>query len=368
MKARTLERKLKRQLSRLLALVLRPRPATPEAIAAMPVTRLLVIRQHNQMGDMVLALPALSALRRAFGGAHLTFVAGPLSDQLLRGHPDIDELIVYRRSEMFRPWGLWRFVRRLRRLEPQLAVVLGTVSFSVTSALLAWSSGARLRTGLSSRPWGSELSGALYNFEIEPPQSEAHEVEHNLNFVRALGIEAPHTWPRLEPTEDARASAQAFLRQAFPGHEGPVLVMHVGAGKASNLWPVERFAEAAHALVEQLGARVVVTEGPRDRDAVSSFRQRVPEAAHWQNDLGRTLGILSGSNLYIGNDTGMSHVAAATGISCVVVFGPHDARRWSPAGPCVRVVTPQSGRIEDVSVHAVVDAAMNALASSRNAH
>src|SRR5262245_5419800 len=97
--ARRLERSGKRALSRALAAVVRPRPASAEDVAALRVRRLIVVRQHNQMGDMVCALPALRALRRAWPQARLTFVASPLSEQLLREHPDIDELLVFRKRE-----------------------------------------------------------------------------------------------------------------------------------------------------------------------------------------------------------------------------------------------------------------------------
>jgi len=367
-RALTLERWLKHQLSVLLVWLLRPGTVTPDTIASASVRRLLVIRQHNQMGDMVLALPALGALRRAFRGATLTFVAGPLSDALLRGHPDIDHLVVYRKREMFRPWNLWRFVRRLRSERPDLAIVMGTVSFSVTSALLAWASGARLRAGLSSRPWGSALSGALYQLEIAQPVFDAHEVEHNLRFVRALGIDAPMESPHLVPSPAARSTAAGFLADTFPKAPSRIVVMHVGAGKLSNLWPVERFAAVARRLAEELDVSIVVTEGPRDQDAVAKFRHHVPEAAHWQNDLVNTLGILSCANLYIGNDTGMSHVAAAVGAPCLVVFGPHDATRWAPAGPAVQTISPESHRIEDVRVNEVYDEAVRMLVHARHAH
>jgi ADP-heptose:LPS heptosyltransferase len=365
--ARTLERWAKRRLSQLLVWLLRPKLATPGDVRSAHVTQLLVIRQHNQMGDMVLVLPALAALRRAFGAARLTFVAGPLCDELLQGHPDVDHLIVYRSQEMLRPWKLWRFVRRLRALEPQLAIVLGTVSFSVTSALLAWVSGAPLRVGVSSHPFGSDLSGALYNVEITPSKEPAHEVEHNLRFVRALGIHAVAGWPSLAAADFALAAAEAFLSREFPENHGPVVVAHVGAGKASNLWPVERFARVAAALVRQLGARVVVTEGPRDHAVVSKFRHLVPQSARWHTDLRRTLGILAHADVYVGNDTGMSHVAAAVGAPCIVVIGADDAQRWSPAGPSVRSISPESGNIEDLQVAPVLDAVTRMLESARHA-
>jgi len=316
---------------------------------------------------MVLGLPALRALRRAYPRAHLTFVTGPMCEALLQGHPDIDRLVVYRKQEMWRPWSLWAFVRGLRRPRPDLAVVLGAVSFSTTSALLAWASGARVRVGVTSRPFGSELSRALYHFELPLGAEILHEVEHNLAPLRSLGLVAPVEPPVLVPRPDAVERARTFLEAAFAaegvtdGARRPVVVVHAGAGKRANIWPPQHFASVARTLVAAHGARVVLTEGPHDVGIVSTLIDRLPGAARWRAGLGDTLGLLALADLCIANDTGMAHVAAAVGAPTVVVFGPTDARRWAPAGKRVRAVLSRTGRIEDANVADVLDAARSLL-------
>ena len=369
-RGRTLERRLRRVLTRLLVWALRPRPVAAPALATAEIGHLLVIRQHNQMGDMVLALPALRALRAAWPRARLTFVTGPLCEGLLRQHPDIDRLVVYRKQRMWRPWRLLRFVGDLRRPRPDLALVLGTVSFSVTSALLAWASGARIRVGVTSLPFGSELSRALYHIELPLAPAGLHEVEHNLVPLRSLGIPAPIVLPVLVPPAAAVERARRFLADAFPGVAGPVVVVHAGAGKDANMWPVQHFAALAAALTAAplagtpgaaSAVRLVCSEGPRDAGPVAELLSRLPGAVRWRASLGETLGLLALADLFIAGDTGMAHVAAAVGAPTLAVFGPTDARRWAPAGKRVRCVVSATGSIAGARVEDAIRAARELL-------
>jgi ADP-heptose:LPS heptosyltransferase len=361
--ARRLERVAKRRLSQALAAVVRPRRRPADEIAALPVRHLLVLRPHNQLGDMVCALPGLQALRRAWPGARLAFVASPLAEDLLAAHRDIDDLIVFRKQDLWRPWRTARLLRRLRAPRPDLAVVMTTVSFSTTSALLAWASGARVRAGGSSLPFGSHLSRAVYHAELPVAPVGVHEVEHGLVPLRGLGIAAPLVGPHLVPQLSAARRAAAALADRVPG-TGPLVVAHVGAGKLPNIWPAERFAAVLAALHRGHAARLVLVEGPKDAAAVAAVAARLATAVRWRMPLADTIAVLAQANLVLANDTGMAHVAAATGAPTLVVFGPTDAERWRPPGDHVVVVRSPTASIADVEVDAVLQAARAIFARS----
>ena len=337
---------------------------TVEELAAYQVRQLLIIRQHNQMGDMVLCLPTLRAIRRRWPQAHLRFVTAPICEELLRDHRDIDELLVFRKREMRRPAKLLAWLRQLRQPRADLAIVLGSVSFSTTSAMLALASGAARRVGASSQPFGSDLSGAVYHRELSEPTGE-HEVDRNLATLQALGIKADREPPRLRAAPLLVQEAAVFLRDADPPVPVAVrwVVFHVGAGKLPNIWPGEYFAELANRMAENPQLRIVLTEGPHDAtfvDAVQSHA-RVP-MLRWRRSLGDTLGLLQHAALVVSNDTGMAHVSAALGRPTLVLFGPTDPKRWSPAGPHVEVLQSDSSRIIDLSVDAVEPATLRLLA------
>ena len=361
---RRLERASKRWWTRVLVRTVRPRPTPlPQADA---VRHLLVLRPHNQMGDTVLTLPALRLLRQAYPRARLVYLTNPLSEELLRGFPEIDRLLVFKKEEVRIPWKWARFLVALRRPRPDLAIVLGTVSFSTTSALLAWWSGARFRAGVSSRHFGSELSQALYHLELPLGPPEAHEVEHNAAPLRALGIQGAGGIPELVPLPEAQREAKEFVDRKFPDHFGPLVVVHPGAGKKANVWPVERFAQVAQLLASQERARILASEGPRDAAAVAEFLGLCPAAVRWRASLTATLGLLSGADLFLGNDTGMAHVAAACGTPTVAIFGPTDPKRWSPAGRAVRCVRSATGKVADAGLEDVLAAAIAMLRARDN--
>ena len=362
---RWLERASKRTLSRWLARAAPARPIDAADLVAAPVERLLVVRQHNQMGDMVCALPALRALRRAYPRARLTFVASPLCEELLRDHPDIDALVVFDKWAMWRPWRLAALLRRLRRPRPDLAFVMTTVSFSTTSALLAWASGARLRVGASSLPFGWHLSRAVYNLELPLGPPGLHEVEHNLAPLRAVGIPAPLESPSLVPSPAAVQRARAFVESSFGSEAaGPLVAVHAGAGKAANLWPADGFGTVLQTLRRERQARVLLIEGPGDAATIGALAARLGGAPRWRAALGETLGLLALADLVLCNDTGIAHVAAAVGAPTLVLFGPTDPQRWRPLGEQVRVLRSPTGRIADLDAETVLRAALEATAHS----
>jgi ADP-heptose:LPS heptosyltransferase len=348
----------------LLAAGVRPRPATGRDLAPETIRSLLVVRQHNQMGDMVCALPALNALRVAYPRAQLTFVTAPICRELLEGHPDIDRLLVFDKREMWSLRRLMSFCHTLRSPRPDLAVVMTTVSFSTTSALLAWASGARVRAGASSLPFGSHLSRAIYHLELPLGPEGVHEVEHNLTPLAALGIAVPRVPPQLVPTAAATQRARAFLERELPG-PGPLVVAHVGAGKLPNIWPAQHFATVLQTLRRERGARVVLSEGPRDAEFVGAVSTALEGAIRWRAPLGDTMGLLSLTDLVVSNDTGLAHVAAATGVPTVVVFGPTDPERWAPPGAHVHVVRSFTGFVADAEPQEVLRAARRALDTRR---
>jgi len=159
----SLRRSIKRSVSGWLSrLAARPRVTLAELRAAAP-RRVLIVRQHNQMGDMVCATPALRAIAGTFSGAELGLVCAPVNRDVVLHNPHLSRVLVFDKHACTRPGPLLRFLRRLREFRPQVAIVLNSVSFSVTSAALAWASGARWLIGADSEPFGFDISRHAYS-------------------------------------------------------------------------------------------------------------------------------------------------------------------------------------------------------------
>lgn len=361
--AKWIERAGKLALARFIALFLSRRRMTAQEFSRLEVSRLLVIRQHHQMGDMLLAVPALRGLRARFGNARITLLASPVNAACVRGNPYIDEVLVLpRRKDLRRVVDLVRFIADLRRRRFDVAIVLNTVSFSVTSMMLAVASGARWRTGSTSTPFGHDLTSRFYHLELPlPPREELaamHESEHNLYPLSAIGVQvADLTSVFVPPVEDER-ECERFIAASF-GAGGRFIVVHPGAGKPQNVWPGRRYAEAVGRLRETFGCGVVATGGPADAATLAAFLEACAERPFVLPcpSVGFLGALIQRSILTLCNDTGILHIAGAVGARCVTVFGPTDPARWKPVNETVVAVRGRDGSVDSVSVDEVVAAA-----------
>jgi ADP-heptose:LPS heptosyltransferase len=341
----------------------RPRLSLAQIQARRP-REILVVRQHNQMGDMVCATPALRALRRAFPEARLTLVTAPVNHEVVRHNPDLAGVLLFDRAVWRRPWRLAAFVRDLREVRADLAVVLNSVSFSVTSAWIAAASGAPVLMGGDSRPFGWDISRHLYSLELPgSPELDRHAVLHNLAPLEAVGIAADGHETVVVPSADEAAAARELLRGLPP--DGPLTVVHPGAGKRENLWPAERFAGVA-ARAAAAGDRVLVLQGPADGEVVARFRAALAAATAGvparegariavvaRQPVGVCAALLALADRFLCNDTGLMHVAGAVGAPTLALFGPTDPALWKPLSPAVRALRGDGGRLDSLDESAV---------------
>jgi heptosyltransferase II len=312
-------------LSRLLPT--RPdRPAQPARI---------VLVQPCCIGDVVIATAALKALRRQWPDAHLTWAVGQWSRRVVDGHDLIDDLLDTgpKALPVYSPGDFLRFVRDLRRGRYELAVSL------VRSPLMSL---ALLLSGIPHRA-GIDSAGRGFGYNVRAavdPNAAEHEAEIYLKVVESLNIATEGCYPNVPVREEDRQAASAAL--AAKGVEGPYIVINPAGGSNPGMamdakrWPPGSFAALADRLHSTLGAAVVIVAGPGDAAIVDRVREHM--AAESLTLLGEltfsAVGALAArSRLYIGNDTGLTHLAAAAGAATVMILGPSDPRRYAPYSP-----------------------------------
>jgi len=353
-------RRRDRWLKRLLEHTLRPffhRPKMDlERIRQERPRRVLIVRQHNQMGDMLCAVPALRAIRESFPEARTALVTAPVNDQVVRGNPYLDEILLFDKVRVrSSPRHAWRFLKKLRAFRPDLAIVLNSVSYSGTSSWIAVFSGAKRIIGGDSRPFGWSFSQWLYNLEM-PTQAEitGHAIDHSLAPLKAIGITTADRSTVLVLDEEDHRRARAFLDSVG---SPPWAAVHPGAGKEANRWPPERFAAVVHKL-RGLGWSVWCVEGPADREATRQLQAMLdrPVPVLGQVSVRTVAAALSVSRLALVNDTGIMHVAGAVGTPTLALFGPTPAASWKPPGEHVRALESPDGRMEGLTLEAVWNA------------
>lgn len=360
-------RRRDRWLKRALEALLRPwfhRPRlTLEQIRAEDPRRILVVRQHNQMGDMLCAVPALRALREAFPRACTMLVTAPVNDGVVRGNPYLDQVLLFDKVAVRRsPAAAWRFLRALRAFRPQLAVVLNSVSYSGTSSWIAVLSGARRVMGGESRPFGWTFSEWLYNLTLpSSPRIDGHAIDHSLAPLAAVGICTQDRSTVIVPDAAAERESRRFLDGVG---SPPLAAVHPGAGKAQNRWPADRMA-AAIRFLQAAGMRVYLIEGPADAEATRQTLAQLGTPLPVLRDVGvqTVAAALRQTQLALVNDTGVMHVAGAMGTKTLALFGPTSAATWQPPSPALRALQSRDGTMQGLPVAEVLEALGALLAS-----
>ena len=345
---------------RALGAIIRTPQKNRAEIFAEPPRRILVIRQHNQMGDMLLAVPAFRAIKETFPGAHVALVSAPINRGVLDNNPYIDEVFNYESKKWF---GIVGMVRRLRKARFDLVIVLHTVSFSFTSAALALLSGARYRIGSTSVPFGHTLGRSFYHLELPlPTEAELDamsESEHNLYPLRAVGIDTGDLSPLIVPSAENQEWVRGFLH-ASPGGAVKRIALHPGAGKAENIWPYENFADVIRRLSQAMAIDLTLIQGPRDAETVAAVAAQldVPVRVLRARPIGDVAAAFQQCDLVLCNDTGVMHVAAASGATTLAVFGPTDPHRWAPRCDNLNVVRGEGGDLSQVTPAMVAERAL----------
>ena len=287
---------------------------------------ILVVRLPNWLGDTVMALPSLQALRAARSDA-LVVAVGSWAP-LLTGQGVADVLLGYPRDRKKRR----SLASSLQAMRPDAAVLLPN---SFESALTARGWGARVRLG-----YDTDMRGFLLTHLLEVPVPRRHQIDEYAALFEAAGIPASSTVPtwRLVDDDESGAAVAALLDEAGCKGDRPLVGLHLGAAfGSSKQWAPEAFAELAGRLRDR-GLQPVLIGGPADTDMAA----RIATLAG--DDVPSTVGrdrpsmlprLLSHLNCLVASDTGVAHLGAALGVATITLFGPTDPRLTAPRGRAV---------------------------------
>ena len=288
--------------------------------------RILVCRLSS-VGDCILSLPVLCALRSRFPRAFIGWVVQDVSAPLLQNHSCLDRVFVVRTGGVRWIGDFPRLCRELRVPRFDFAIDIQGLT---KSSLAAWLSGAGERIGFAS-PQARELAPHLNTTHITA--TKTHVVERYLELLRPFEIERPVV--RFDIPEDAAAEASVAGFLAAAGVRKPFAVFSPGAGWPSKVWPAERYAPVASALRESCGLRcVLVWSGAQERAWCELIAARAGQSCVIAppTDLRALTALLRKAVLFVGPDTGPLHLAAAVGTPCVGLYGPTDEAVCGPWG------------------------------------
>jgi heptosyltransferase-2 len=284
--------------------------------------RRLVVRMPNWLGDAIMALPAVQAVRHAFPDTWISLAAiagiSPVFDEET-GAGQQQVLVVEKSSE----------TAALREGQYDAALLL-TNSFRT-----AW---VAQRSGIAAR-WGYAAAGRspLLTRRVLRPRG-VHQSEYYLELVRGLGIEAPSIPPHIGVSAQTRRRAQRLLSEAGIAAGESLIGFAPGAAYGhAKRWPPDRVAQVITRLVRERAARCVLVGAAADREAGREIESSLPPDVRVANLIGRTdlrqlAGVLDACRAFVSNDSGAMHLAAAVGVPVTAIFGPTNERATAPVG------------------------------------
>ena len=300
-------------------------PSLPKRADPAMITSILAIR-IDRIGDVVVSLPALKALKDIFPHAHLAVMVKAENAPLVKNIPFINEVITYQ-----------DFAGALKKLHAErfsMTVDL-LMDYTLKTAMLAYLSKAKVTAGFD---MGGR--GGLFTIPVRQSDEKKKMAEHLLDLVAAIGARfgfdesaAGYSDPRLFISEEDKSFADAFLKD-LAARKKVVVAMHPGGNYPSQRWPQERFAQVAEAISQKYHAGIVILGSHAERDIVDymALLVGVETVTAIGLPLDKVAAIISSANLFIGNNSGLLHIAAALGKPTVSAMGPTDPALWWPIG------------------------------------
>lgn len=291
--------------------------------------RILVLR-GGAIGDFIVTIPALQALRDRWPDGHIELI----------GYPHVASLAKHA--------GILNEVRslnaaRIARLFAENAVPDDDdqayyASFDIVISFLH-DPDAILAANL-------KRYGVQVLITASPLVTSCHAVDHFNNALTSLAIYDPPTEPRLSIAVDrSAATGRMPVRWA---------AIHPGSGGAGKIWPVDRFIKIAERLRSTASIDTVFVTGDADTEYIPDLDRRLDAYPRLHNvDLTQLAGRLAEAAIFVGNDAGISHLAAAVGVPTLALFGPTDPALWAPRGPAVHTIRADGGAMERLDVDTV---------------
>ncbi|HBF34479.1 TPA: lipopolysaccharide heptosyltransferase I [Candidatus Sumerlaeota bacterium] len=345
----------------------------------------ILIVRLSAIGDVIHTLPALHALRVAFPNARIGWLVEELSATLLRGHPELDDLYVIPKKRWRKaPLKMWlngeksAFYREVRKAKWEVAIDFQGLS---KSALAAWYSGAPTRIGYAGEN-GREVSRVFNNQRVLPPSNAIHVIQKNLSLLEPLGIHA------IDSAAESRfpdfSAEVEELGAVFKTLSAPrFIALYPGAGWETKRWPPQYFARLAQILAAESDLPLALLWGPGEENLCDEILKTAALPTEKlllapRTNLRQLAALIGQSAVFVGGDTGPTHLAAALNIPVVGLYGGSDPIRngaWDPTGktavlqakevpcvPCWKTVCPNPKHIEclwaitpEVAAQAVLD-------------
>jgi ADP-heptose:LPS heptosyltransferase len=287
------------------------------------------------LGDTVLMLTPIGHIRRQFPSARITALVTPLSSGIVSGQPSIDEVIVFDALASRRSLpGFLRLIRLLRAR--RFDCVLDFEQHFLMTSVLSYLTGSKRRIGFH---YDHGVRGRLLTDSVALDPGR-HMVDAYMELLKPLGITEDHvdTLWNIDVTTEDESTVASWLEAHGVGSKDVLVGIHAGSGPRGlhKRWDKKSFAEIIRRMRDRLGIKTVLTGAAYERDLVRQIVSLVGDEGAvngaGQFETRQTAALARRCSLFISNDTGAMHIAAAVGTPTIGLFGPETPGRYGPVG------------------------------------
>lgn len=331
-----------------------------ELLTPVNVKNILIVKQHNQFGDMLATLPLFAAVRKKYPDSHITLVTAPGNYEILNcENPYIDTFLEFNK---FSYPGMLKFYYRLLKRKYDIGIVPSTVGLSRTSHLINFLSGVKIRVGVNSVDGKINKSKNLLNIkkDFDWRAIKMNHTEKYIEIVRQIGCDLnseERTNVCLKFSDDEINFGNKYYRENFMNKSRPVFAFQAGAGKIPNRWSIENYTKLIVKLYNEYNNYVFLTRGPMDNEVVNNLREKLSmqniDCNITSQPIRLSTILLSMADVYITNDTGTMHSAAYSGGRVLALFGPTPGWEWAPEKSNLKYIQSPTDNIDDISVDEV---------------
>lgn len=287
----------------------------PPAFDKEKIKKILILRP-DMIGDVVMATPVIKTARENFPYAYIAMVISEFTKDIVIKNPYLDEVIVVKGIGFLNLMRDLATIRSLRRKHYDLAIVLFP---ALSCNFFAFLAGISHRIGYGDR--GSEflLTKSLTLGDYK--QKKRHMIDINLDLLRAIGAKVGDRELHVSIHSGSEERARSFFEENKFGSGDIVVMLHPGSTRPYQRWPADKFASLADRLIDELKAKIIFLNGPRDGELVAGVlrRMRYPSIVASGFELKDTISLIKRCDLFIGHSTGTTHIAEAVGTLTVMI-------------------------------------------------
>lgn len=321
-----------------------------------PPQNILIVRQHNQLGDLLAGVSLFRALKETYPHSHLSLVVSPLNFPGMVKNRLLDKIYIFDKKKLFNPFYFSKTISFFLK-EYDLVIVPVVVSISFTSNLLARLSNSKVRVGANTLNGKPNHSSFFFDRRIDLDwrnHPDSNVSERSLDIIRPFGINTENYRSEISFDNSDIDFAKEFIGEFGNGSDNILIGLHIGAGKQNNRWSLDKFAILMKKIENKFPTKFYLTGGWAEKEELNYISRNtdIKFRRFINRPIPQIAALISMSDLFISNDTGIMHVAGTTDTPQISIFGPTNPFNWAPIGMNKYFVR-KSELIDDVSVEDV---------------